>query len=135
MTDIETPTLQADHPMPPAIDPLSCEPGTVPGWLNEEGLPTSCVGDLPNPGDLPEFVAEPAPVEPAPAPEADPAPEVEAPAAPAVEAGTLATETLAAQPAEALAETGPHDGVLAALLVLAVGLIALGAALTRRRSA
>lgn len=30
---------------------LDCPEGTVPGWLDEQGLPTSCVGDLPCPGE------------------------------------------------------------------------------------
>lgn len=36
---------------PPALpDGFVCPEGTVPGWLNSDGHPTSCVGDLPNPG-------------------------------------------------------------------------------------
>lgn len=67
------------------FDPASCPPGTVPGWLDENGVPTSCVGDHPCPeymdtvpptgpcpGD-PGYVA-PAP-DPAPAPAAPPPPE------------------------------------------------------------
>ena len=33
-------------PCPP---PLVCAPGTVPGWLDEAGNPTSCVSDDPRP--------------------------------------------------------------------------------------
>lgn len=47
---------------PPPIDPSICPEGTVPGWLNEDGLPTGCVGNEPNPGvDVPEAEA-PTPV-------------------------------------------------------------------------
>lgn len=59
---------------PPAIDPEACEPGTVPGWLNADGDPTGCVGDLANPEEVEDdvfiefpddviFEAEPAPVD------------------------------------------------------------------------
>ena len=32
---------------PPIAVTLDCPAGTVPGWLGEDGLPTSCVGDDP----------------------------------------------------------------------------------------
>ena len=35
---------------PPGVPGLECPEGTVPGWLNENGEPTSCVGDSPQPG-------------------------------------------------------------------------------------
>jgi len=38
---------------------LNCPDGTVPGWLDESGLPTSCVGDLPLVEPLPERTADP----------------------------------------------------------------------------
>lgn len=44
--------------MPPALpDGYECPAGTVPGWLNSDGLPTSCVGDSP----MPERTVEPGP--------------------------------------------------------------------------
>ncbi len=48
--------------MPPALpDGYVCPANTVAGWLNGDGLPTSCVGDNP----MPERTAEPgAPLEP-----------------------------------------------------------------------
>lgn len=40
-----------DDLMPPPLpDGHVCPPYTVPGWLNGDGLPTSCVGDHPCPG-------------------------------------------------------------------------------------
>lgn len=46
---------------------LDCPPGTVPGWLDELGNPTSCVGDSPCPGleatDCVVVAPEPAPVD------------------------------------------------------------------------
>lgn len=33
----------------PLPDGYVCPPGTVPGWLDGNNLPTSCVGDLPDP--------------------------------------------------------------------------------------
>lgn len=41
------------EPTPLPID-FICPDGTVPGWLNVDGLPTSCVGDLPLVEPLPE---------------------------------------------------------------------------------
>lgn len=39
--------------MPPALpDGYVCPEGSVPGWLNGEGLPTACVGDLAVPGEV-----------------------------------------------------------------------------------
>jgi len=35
---------------PPLPEGYVCAPYTVPGWLGEDGLPTSCVGDHPCPG-------------------------------------------------------------------------------------
>lgn len=40
----------ADAAIEPA--PLTCPPGTVPGWLDENGQPTSCVSDDPCPGQI-----------------------------------------------------------------------------------
>lgn len=52
--------------MPPALpDGFVCPPGTVPGWLNGDLLPTSCVGDAPNTSfTTPHFTAPVAPLEP-----------------------------------------------------------------------
>lgn len=119
MTDVEP------SPLP---DGFVCEPGTVPGWLNSDGLPTSCIGDLPNPGDGVTFTAEPAPVEPAPA---EPAP---------VEPAPMPTESTVAIDAPlgvggiaSLPETGAEPALLIALAVgIAAG--ALGVALLRRES-
>lgn len=119
MTDVEP------SPLP---DGFVCEPGTVPGWLNSDGLPTSCIGDLPNPGDGVTFTAEPAPVEPAPA---EPAP---------VEPVPMPTESTVAIDAPlgvggiaSLPETGAEPALLIALAVgIAAG--ALGVALLRRES-
>jgi hypothetical protein len=39
--------------MPPALpDGYVCPDGTVPGWLNGDGLPTACVGDAAIPGEV-----------------------------------------------------------------------------------
>jgi len=50
------PAYATDYPDPLPLDPLPgisaelCAPGTVPGWLNEKGEPTSCVSNHPCPG-------------------------------------------------------------------------------------
>lgn len=51
-------TTQTD---PPGVPGLVCPEGTVPGWLNEYGDPTSCVGDQACPHC--EEPATPAPTE------------------------------------------------------------------------
>lgn len=43
MTDIDMP--------PPLPEGYVCPEGYVPGWLNADGLPTSCVGDAAVPGE------------------------------------------------------------------------------------
>lgn len=61
------------EPLPGGFD-YDCGPDKLPGWLNEEGLPTSCVSNEALPGPPPHFTAEPAPVENGPLilePEAD----------------------------------------------------------------
>lgn len=40
--------------VPALPDGYVCPEGTVPGWLNADGLPTACVGDLPLVEPLPE---------------------------------------------------------------------------------
>lgn len=97
--------------MPPPIDPSLCGPGTVPGWLNEDGLPTSCITDLPM-VEIPEdvvFEAEPAPVPPPPVVVAEPAPFEPAPefTLPDTSTGEVATWDR-----EELAHTGPFEDVL-----------------------
>lgn len=116
--------------MPLPIDPALCGPGTVPGWLNEDGLPTSCVGDDPMPGlpsPLPTFTAEPAPV---PQPPVVDEPEVNPePLPPALPLDPLPeTQTVTEQQWSdhgALAETGPLENVMGVLVVAAM-LIVVG---------
>jgi len=45
---------------PPLPDGYECPPYTVPGWLNQDGLPTACVGDHPCPGFDPVTCEAPA---------------------------------------------------------------------------
>lgn len=42
-----------EEPTPTPSPTLECPPGTVPGWLDENGNPTSCVGDDPQPTPAP----------------------------------------------------------------------------------
>lgn len=103
-----------DDEMPPALpDGYICEPGTVPGWLNEEGLPTSCVGDDP--------MVEPEPEEDIPVelPLVEPlTEEVVEPVAPIVEAPAQVVEEVVVVTSEpipgvdVLAETGLESDVL-----------------------
>jgi hypothetical protein len=115
----------SDDMPPPLPDGFECDPGTVPGWLNEAGLPTSCVGDHPCPGfdaetclvddnavqPTPIFtppIAEypdPLPLDPLPTPEA--------------------TVVVPVMPRE-LALTGPADGVGWDWLVVALLLVGVG---------
>lgn len=46
MTDRLQPTPGPEL-TPPVAEVPDCPPGTVPGWLDESGNPTSCVGDDP----------------------------------------------------------------------------------------
>lgn len=107
---------------PPAVE---CEPGTAPGWLNEHGDPTSCVGDnpcpevefgQPCPGDVPPVIEPP----------------VDTPPTEVVPVTDLA-------PIKALAHTGANEGAtLAGLgvggLSLASGIALIIAAALRRRA-
>ena len=122
----------SDDMPPPLPDDHVCAPHTVPGWLNEAGLPTSCVGDHPcpgfdaetclvddnavqpdveiclpveGPGGCNEVFPDPLPLDPLPTPEA--------------------TVVVPVMPRE-LALTGPADGVgwdwvVVALLLVGVG--------------
>lgn len=74
---------------PVSADPLddwfanptfTCEEGTVPGWIGEEGIPTSCVDNHPCIAtDTVDWNCNPI-VVPVPAPEPAPIPVVEVPA-------------------------------------------------------
>lgn len=126
----------ADLPTPA---PLVCAEGTVPGWLGEDGLPTSCVGDLPCPpvpfGEpCPAAAAVPeAPPAVAAVPEAPPAAEPVAEVAPAPivsknvlhAAHTDGFDHQAAPAVPMLAETGSKAdvGLLAALVLLLLGTV------------
>lgn len=46
MTDRPQPTPGPEL-TPPVAEVPDCPPGTVPGWLDQSGNPTSCVGDDP----------------------------------------------------------------------------------------
>ena len=116
MSDVMPPPLPDDH---------VCAPHTVPGWLNEAGLPTSCVGDHPCPGfdaetclvddnavqPTPIFTSpiaeypDPLPLDPLPTPED--------------------TVVVPVMPRE-LALTGPADGVGWDWLVVALLLVGVG---------
>lgn len=128
---------------PPPREVLVCEPGTVPGWLGEDGLPTSCVSNNP----CPEVEAgQPCPGDPIPtekptaAPTAAPAPPaafvpVEVATAPIAKnvlhsARTDGFDHQAAAPV--LAETGVDPDGLRAALIFAVGGILVGAIALRR---
>lgn len=131
---------------------LSCEAGTIPGWLNEQGDPTSCVSDnpcpevelgQPCPGDTGMSWHTTAPVAPEVVPEVVPAPVVAAPVeqvvAPEVAATPsepITTEEVAAVPT--LAETG-FDGRLLALALVSglggIGLLMFDVLRSRRRAA
>jgi hypothetical protein len=103
------------EPTPLPTD-YTCPEGTFPGWLNADGLPTSCVSDLP--------LVEPLP-EPAPTRTVDPnQPELIPPI------GICLTECGPAAP-DQLADTGSIDALLP-IVVLAGVFIAAGGAIMRR---
>lgn len=54
MTDRPQPTPDPEL-TPPIAEVPDCPPGTVPGWLDQSGNPTSCVGDNPLVQPLPEL--------------------------------------------------------------------------------
>lgn len=89
---------------------LECPEGTVPGVLDENDMPTMCVGDLPL-------------VEPLPTRDVVPIPGLEAPIAPCPELCVF--ETVAPQPE--LPATGPTDPLV--LAAIGFALLAAGFAL------
>jgi len=96
-----------------------CPEGTVPGWLNTDGLPTSCVGDLPLVEPRPEpspsvSVAPPIAEFPEPLPLDPLPPEIGVP------------QVVAPSTPRELAETGPVD--LLTAIVFGVILILAGVA-------
>lgn len=90
---------------PPVVD---CPEHTVPGWLNEHGDPTSCVGDHPCP-QVP--AGDPCPGDPPVTPPTTPEP-----------------------PVLALSGTDPTPGLLTAWALVMAGLVAKAAQLVRRRA-
>jgi hypothetical protein len=103
---------------PPLPDGYECGPGTVPGWLNEEGLFTSCAGDLPNPGEQAPGPDESLEIYPSPLP-----------LGPLPDAPPATTEGQVFHPPQmhvrdTLPETSPDlaGWVLAGVLLIAVGL-------------
>lgn len=112
----------ADPEPSPLPEGYVCEPGTVPGWLNEDGLPTGCVGDMPDPGALdgptpePSFTSGPAPANPTPEP------------SPAATSETV----VGVGGITELPETGLSEPTLLVALALGVAAGALGVALLRR---
>lgn len=96
-----------------------CPEGTVPGWLNADGLPTSCISDLP--------LVEPLP-KPTPTRTVDPnQPELIPPI------GICLSDCGTEQPTQPdeLAATGPLDALLP-IVVLAAAFIAAGAHIMRK---
>lgn len=96
---------------------LNCPEGTVPGWLDENGAPTSCVGDLP--------MVEPRP-EPTPTVELTP-PIAEVTPEPMIPPVDVYPTPLPLDPMpDVLAATGGDvwQVVLVAVLLVAVGAIA-----------
>lgn len=121
--------------VPPVVE---CEPGTVPGWLNEHGDPTSCVDDHPcianevQDADCNPIV--PPPVNPPPAvepPAASPPAAIETPAIePPSESEPVAVTPAPVETAPTLPETGPRDS--AHLWFVSIALMLVGMALAVR---
>jgi len=123
--------------MPPALPggwDYDCGPDKVPGWLNDEGLPTGCVDNNPTPGEpTPEptvtMPVEPPEAAPEPTPEPDIYPSA-LPLEPLPDAPPATTEGQVLNPPQVhvrdeLAMTGPGDvagWVFAGVLLVAVGL-------------
>ena len=131
----------------PSAPPLECPEGKAPGWLDEDGEPTSCVDDNPGPGPVPPPVDPECPgtdtecdagdrcatvvdcfdedPTPEPAPTQDPTPDPDQTPTPWDDV---------APPEDELPQTGVGDAIVWALVV--IGLLATGAALVehaRRR--
>ena len=104
---------------PPPIDPETCLEGTVPGWLNANGLPTSCVGDLPLVEPLPEReVGNPIP-----------------PLLPEPFDGEIGVPvTVYPQGPQELAETGPFDPLLVVVFAVILVLAGVATVVTRWKS-
>lgn len=105
------------EPTPLPTD-YTCPDGTVPGWLNVDGLPTSCISDLPLVEPLPERTVDPN--QPELIPPIDICPidcGIEHPVAPPT-------------PNE-LAVTGPIDALLPVLLCTALFITAAGSVLRK----
>lgn len=95
---------------------MMCIEGTIPGWLGEDGLPTSCVDDhaeLPVKGDtaliLPGIPRAVLPLTPSPAPTPEPTPD-------AIQPGMPVT----IQPIAVLAHTAAPDTSLIGVVLLFV---------------
>lgn len=123
---ITTPTPEPTEPPitiipegPPVFD---CAEGTVPGWLDEDGFPTTCVNDTPETPATPPVVpvtTEPEAETPAPSPSV-------APPAPVTVAPVPVTDTVTVTPENPreLAATGPAAHSM--LLAIAGVLVGLG---------
>ena len=88
----------SDDMPPPLPDDHVCAPHTVPGWLNEAGLPTSCVGDHPCPG----FDAETCLVD-----------DNAVPTLPVLEVGLYLYQKVDATAPASFANSGPQDFIAA----------------------
>lgn len=126
------------EPAPTTAPSIECPHNTVPGWLDENGNPTSCVGDAPCPetetGDCPSDVPvapTPSAIPVAPVVEVAPVPSVTPETVPVVVPPVVTNEAPAATEPE-LAETGTDGGLLAGMLAGGVSLVAGGIALVRR---
>lgn len=97
-----------------------CPDGTVPGWLNADGLPTSCIGDLPLVDPLPDRTPGPSPFPLLTPPPADPS-------------ATLPPELGTPQDVvRELAATGLADEPAWFLLALVVAALAIAVGVTLR---
>lgn len=127
---------------------VECESWQVPGWLDEQGNPTSCVDNapcpearkgLPCPADIPGVETVTPPIEPSEAPVAPTTPvevvtvtPVEAPlVAPVASSDEIAPELIEVEPV--LAETGISNSAWIALLIGSL-LTAVGIAIVVIRS-
>lgn len=123
VTPTPTSTPTPEPTTPPATTPpvMVCPPGTVPGWLDEDGLPTSCVENNPTPLPTePPVIAPPAP--PVHTPATTPSAEPVALVTPATSAAGTPTPTNGE-----LAPTGfdPTFLLISGTLLLLIGAIAI----------